>query len=148
FLRPEFLVVDGVAIASHGAVYSVIVVSERPFEEVHTIALDPASVTSVNLLRCLAAERCVPTRLVAVGPADAQLLIGDQALRFRAKATPSHQIVDLGAWWRSATGLPFVYALWLVRPDCSAARAVAAELRRLAELNMTRLDALAAAEHE
>ncbi|MFL6584706.1 MAG: MqnA/MqnD/SBP family protein, partial [Chthoniobacterales bacterium] len=34
FLRPEFLVVDGVAIASHGAVYSVFVVSERPFEEV------------------------------------------------------------------------------------------------------------------
>lgn len=148
FLRPEFLVVDQIAIASDGPVYSVIVASEKALEQIRTIALDPGSVTSVNLLRCLLEERELRAQFVSNEPADAQLLIGDQALRYRARSKTSQQIIDVGQWWKSATALPFVYALWLIRPDYASAHEIAARLRHLRDHNMKRLNTLAVEQNE
>ena len=51
---------------------------------------------------------------------DAFLLIGDQALRQR-RGTPGFPYTyDLGAEWQAWTGLPFVFARWMVRKNgCS-----------------------------
>ena len=54
--RPEFPIVDGVAISSRGAVYSVFLAYRGDLSGVRTVHLDPASRTSNNLLRCLLAE--------------------------------------------------------------------------------------------
>ena len=50
-------VLDGVAVASHGPVKSVFLAHRQPLKEIQTIHCDPASLTSVNLLRVLLAER-------------------------------------------------------------------------------------------
>ena len=40
------------------------------------------------------------------------------------------------------TGLPFVYALWLIRPEVTDAKSVAQRLRKLRDENLATLDDL------
>jgi predicted solute-binding protein len=152
YLRdPVYAVVDGVAIASSGAVYSVLLAHEEPLEHLREIAVDPASATSVNLLRCLLGERGLTTKFVgtgAVGPGRGQLLIGDQAIRFREQNGDRFHYLDLGAEWDSFTGLPFVYALWLIRPNCPDRAQLGADLRSLGKRNRDNLDDVIAAQPE
>ncbi|HEX8295351.1 MAG TPA: MqnA/MqnD/SBP family protein, partial [Chthoniobacteraceae bacterium] len=87
---PGYLAVDEVAIACRGPVFSVFLAHRGPLAEVRTIALDPASLTSVHLLKVLLAEfhglfpEFVPWNESAA--ADALLLIGNQAIAFRTSA--------------------------------------------------------------
>ena len=46
--------------------------------------------------------------------ADAVLVIGDRAMK--VPDAPFHAVVDLAEAWNELTGLPFVFALWVVRP--------------------------------
>jgi chorismate dehydratase len=46
--------------------------------------------------------------------ADAALVIGDPALRVDRER---YLITDLAAEWKELTGLPFVFAVWAVRPE-------------------------------
>lgn len=151
YLRnPQYAIVDGVAIASDGPVYSVFVASQDELSNLTAIELDPASLTSVNLLRVLLAERgleipLVPRRNSAESPLDARhgrLLIGDQAIRFRQNHESGYRITDLGELWKELTDLPFVYALWLVQP-AAVDTSTAEELRRLRDQNLNPLADLA-----
>ncbi len=78
----------------------------------------------------------------------AQLLIGDQAIRFRQSHTGQYQFWDLGEQWKKLTDLPFVYALWLIRPEVVNAKEIADRLRLLRDENLANLDELIAAEKE
>jgi chorismate dehydratase len=113
-------VLDGVAIASLGEVKSVFVAHRYPLAEIREIFCDPASLTSVNLLKVLLAERGLSADLTPlpdyeIAPScDAVLLIGDRAIDFW-RAGHEHQIWDLGTAWFELTKLPFVYAVWALR---------------------------------
>src|SRR6267154_992846 len=105
-------VLDGIAVASLGEVYSVLLAHKKPIEEVKEVFCDTASLTSVNLLRVLLAERGLrpefkplPGYETASMP-DYAMLIGDPALDF-LHAQPQHEIWDLGTAWYEITGLPF-----------------------------------------
>ena len=121
-------VLDGAAIASLGEVYSVILAHKRPLEELTEIFCHTASLSSVNLLKVLLAERGLKPEfkplpdITHVTQHDAVLLIGDPAIDFqRAQHPPSPgcgatcEIFDLGAAWFEMTQLPFVYAVWALR---------------------------------
>src|SRR3954470_20965109 len=56
-LHDRYDILDGMAIASLGEVKSVYLAHKRPIEEVKEIFCDTASLTSVNLLKVLLAER-------------------------------------------------------------------------------------------
>lgn len=146
---PHYFLVDDVAIACDGPVYSVFLAHHGPLAEVRTIALDPASLTSVHLLQVLLAEfhglrpECVDARKVA-GAADAELLIGNQAIDFRLADRGQHQLLDLGAEWKRCTGLPFVFAAWALRADLPDLQAVAADFRRLKGEGLKQIDAIVA----
>lgn len=152
YLRnPIYSVVDRVAIASDGPVYSVILAHRGPVEQLREVVVDPASQTSVNLLRCLLGEAAITTEFVSQGDISATrglLLIGDQAIRFRQQSKGNHQFLDLGAEWKKATGKPFVYALWLIHPDYAETLAIAQALRSLGQYNFENLDALVIAQQE
>jgi chorismate dehydratase len=113
-------VLDGIAIASLGEVKSVLLAHREPLEKIQTIHCDNASLTSVNLLRVLLAERGLKPQFVPLPSYEAArdlpnvLLIGDAALDF-VFAPHEHNIWDLGAAWYEMTGLPFVYAVWVLR---------------------------------
>jgi chorismate dehydratase len=94
-------------VSSDGAVDSIQLVTPRPLEHVRSIAVTPESATSAALARVLLPE----AEQVPLGEsADAQLLIGDTALRSAFEdPTPHH---DLGRLWQERTGLPMVFAVW------------------------------------
>ena len=56
-LTDRYDILDGVAIASLGEVYSVLLAHKKPLAEAKEIFCDTASLTSVNLLKVLLAER-------------------------------------------------------------------------------------------
>jgi chorismate dehydratase len=143
----QYSIVDDAAVAAEGAVGSVFVAHQQPLEQVEAITLDPASATSVNLLRCLLAERHLQVRLVSEG-GDARLLIGDQAIRFRQEHGTGWQYWDLAEEWKRDTKLPFVFALWLIRPEVPNPGALADQLRALRDANLQRLDEIIAAHPE
>ena len=148
FLRDEgYGIVDGVCVAAEGPVYSVFVAHREPLMQVREIAADPNSRTSVNLLRCLLAEGEVDAHVVS-DAADAKLLIGDQAIRFRQQHEDEYAYWDLAAEWKRATDLPFVFALWLIRPEAQNAGEMAEQLRALCRHNLKALDQLVADQHE
>lgn len=113
-------VLDGAAIASLGEVYSVILAHRRPLEELTEIFCHTASLSSVNLLKVLLAERGLKPEfkplpdLKLASQLDAVLLIGDPAIDFQ-RAPHSHEVFDLGAAWFELTQLPFVFAVWALR---------------------------------
>jgi chorismate dehydratase len=150
YLRnPIYSVVDRIAIASDGPVFSVILAHRGPLEQLREVVVDPASETSANLLRCLLGEQGMVPEFVSQGEISAErglLFIGDQAIRFRQQSAGRDQFLDLGAEWKRATGKPFVYALWLIRPDYAEELTVAQALRSLGQKNLANLDALIAAQ--
>ncbi|HUK98396.1 MAG TPA: menaquinone biosynthesis protein [Gaiellaceae bacterium] len=98
-------------VSSEGAVESIQLVSKTPFEQIRTVAVTPESATSVVLTRVLLPDaEHLPLEAFASGEAEAQLLIGDAALRSAFEdPTPHH---DLGRLWLERTGLPMVFAVW------------------------------------
>jgi chorismate dehydratase len=142
FLRnPIYRIVDDVSISSDGPVYSVVVAHRGAVSDIAEIGLDPASTTAVNLLRCLIAEFGLTPRLTSsnsesAGSSRARLIIGDQAIRFRQIHAGEFRFWDLGEQWKELTGLPFVFALWLIRPEVPDAKAIAQRLRGLRDGNL------------
>jgi chorismate dehydratase len=154
FLRnPVYQVVDDVSISSAGPVYSVVVAHSGDISEIQEIELDPASETSAKLLQCLLAElNFAPllsrTSTSVITAHRARLFIGDQAIRFRQKHAGEFHFWDLGEQWNKLVGLPFVYALWLIRPEVRDSKPLAERLRKLRDENLADIDKLVAEEKE
>ncbi|MGD0261865.1 MAG: menaquinone biosynthesis protein [Verrucomicrobiota bacterium] len=128
-------ILDGIAIASLGEVKSVLLAHRRPLSEATEIFCDTASLTSVQLLRVLLAERGLKPQFKPLAACDYAalpdyaMLIGDPALDF-ALGPHEHEIWDLGAAWFEMTKLPFVYAVWALRRiENSALRRLLREAR-------------------
>jgi predicted solute-binding protein len=154
FLRnPIYRIVDDVSISSAGPVYSVIVAHQGQISELDEIELDPAAETSDNLLRCLLAKLNLAPRFIHSSTSQitarrARLLIGDQAIRFRQLHRDEFRFWDLGEQWNKLVDLPFVYALWLIRPEVVEAKRIASRLRKLRDENLARIDDLISEEKD
>ncbi len=128
--KDRYDILDGVAVASLGEVVSVVLAHRGPIEEMKTVYCDPASLTSVQLLRVLLAEKGIKPEFKKLDSSndgqlpDCALLIGDRAINF-VRGPHEHEIWDLGAAWYELTNLPFVYAVWALRRGV-----VNAELRK------------------
>lgn len=120
---PGLKVLPDLCVASRHEVRSVLLISRGPIEEVKKVALDQNSRTSAGLSRIVLRERYGldpeylherpdPERMLA--EADAALLIGDPALKIDRE---KYQVLDLAEEWNALTGLPFVFAVWAVRPE-------------------------------
>lgn len=136
-------VVDGVAIGADGDVFSVILAYRGRLEEVRTLHLDPASLSSVRLLRVVLPELTTSAPQLVTGPAPeggARVLIGDPAIAFRRACGPEWQIVDLAGTWKRLTGLPFVFAVWVIRRDYGETDALAALLRAAKQIGLGHLN--------
>ncbi len=122
----RYLVLPGHCIGSVGPVQSVLLLANRPAQELggERLLVTAESATSVVLLQILLARHWGATGVrVAASPlpwqealaqAPGVLVIGDTALR-AAMAGTAPFCYDLGEVWHEMTGLPFVYALWQVQ---------------------------------
>jgi chorismate dehydratase len=117
-------ILPGFAIAARGPVRSVKLFSRVPLDRIGRLALDEGSRTSQALTRIWLHSRhgidpkVIETLPMGVSPlestADAVLAIGDRAMK--VPEAPFHAVVDMAEAWKELTGLPFVFALWVVRP--------------------------------
>jgi chorismate dehydratase len=129
----------------------VLVFSDRPLSGLRgaRVGITGETSTSVELLRVLLALRyeVEPAAWVAAEePCDAQLLIGDQAIRRVAGGPAATHVTDLGLEWRDWTGLPFVFARWAVasRLPLRERRAFEQALDTALDRGMAALPAIAA----
>ena len=122
----ELRIVPGIAISSRGAVRTVMLMGDVPWEEMATIVLDEASRTSQILVQLLTRERGLAPRYERadhdriadmVGGRRGALMIGDSCL---TASTRFRHVYDLGAEWMERVGLPIVPAAWIGRPDALA----------------------------
>lgn len=130
---PGYTIAPGLGIACKHEIRSVRAFRRRGAPVRH-VGLDRSSATSVALLQLLLAttraadtapplsfETIAPTRTPDALPHDLVLLIGDPGL---AADPGAREPWDLGAEWRAWTGLPFVFAVWLLRAGADAERIV------------------------
>jgi chorismate dehydratase len=144
-LTPELAIVPNCTIASLDEVRSILLLVKNPsrlstpeaLKQVRTVAADTASRSSVAYARILFEHfhQTHPTFTeqradLPAGPAtmlasaDAALLIGDPALLAREHRTAIDAAtktpllwLDLAHLWRELTGLPWVAAVWALRPE-------------------------------
>ncbi len=143
-LTPDLAIVPGCTIASLDEVRSILLLVKNPnwlspteaLQQVRTVAADTASRSSVAYTRILFEHfhHTHPTFLdLPADPAlmlpasDAALLIGDPALLAREHRTAIDNAtktpllwLDLAQLWRELTGLPWVAAVWALRPETLA----------------------------
>ena len=145
---PSLRIAADVAIASNGPVQSVRLFSKVPFEEIETLALDDASMTSNHLAQILLNQlyEVRPTThrrradvIQMLGEFDAAVLIGDAGMS--AKADGLH-VLDLGEAWTELTGKPFVWAFWVGRDGLTDQ--LANQLRIAREYGERNVESLAA----
>ncbi len=123
----DYCLLPGHSISSIGKVDSVLLFSPVELAELEgsQIAITGESATSVNLMRIILREFVQLkdfTDTVPVIPVEdliregtPSLLIGDRALRMAAASPEDVKIFDLGELWYQYTGVPFVFALWMIR---------------------------------
>ncbi|NNL66974.1 MAG: menaquinone biosynthesis protein, partial [Myxococcales bacterium] len=125
-LADRYRPLSDLGIACTGAVGSVLLLSRVPISALsgRRVSLTGESRTSRALLRILLADAfgLRDVRYQDGRGGDARLVIGDRALALAASGEWPH-VLDLGAEWTRATGLPFVYARWVVRRDLCEQRA-------------------------
>ena len=122
-LKDRFEMLAPMGVACRGPVQSVLLFSRKPpgALEGARISVTPATSSSVRLLRLLLDVRrgfkdVRYVRGLEPGQSDALLQIGDVAMRTRKRPPEGFtHVMDLGSDWLEWTGLPFVYALWVVR---------------------------------
>jgi chorismate dehydratase len=113
----------GVCVGARRRVRSVLLISRKPIDQLRTIAVDTSSRTSATLLRIVLERfrgltptyRPAPPDLPAMlATCDGALIIGDPAMTADTRGV---EVYDMAELWRESTGLPFVFALWAIRPE-------------------------------
>ncbi len=132
-LHPDrYFLLPDLSISSGREIQSVLLLSTVPIEELggEQVELSPASATSNALLRILFKKRyridCnleLPAgKSHATAGVTARLDIGNSALKAHLKKKEAGFVYDLSILWREFTGLPFVFALWMVRKETAGER--------------------------
>ena len=124
FRRPGYRVVHRLGISSRGPARSVRAFKRTGRGPIRTVGFDNGSATSTTLLRIflhkgllgataddIEFRTVTPTTRPDEFPDDLILLIGDCGL---AADPGDREVFDLGQLWHGWTGLPFVYAVWLL----------------------------------
>lgn len=158
-LTPDLAVVPGLTIASLDRVRSIqlIVKGSGPLEAVRTVAADTASRSSLAYTQVLF-RRFLGTSpeftsasadpLAMLHVADAALVIGDPALlALESREQIEQQFgacqwFDLAHEWRTRTGLPWVAAVWAVRPDALRGKSLVTAPQLIEDLQRSRNNGL------
>ena len=149
-LKARFERIAKLGIAVRGRCGSTMLFSQKPIRQLDdaTIAVTDESSTTALLLRLILEQRYeLHPKMYRRGPAteaDAVLLIGDEALKWRYTNRRYPYEIDLAFEWWLWQHLPAVFAVWVVRNDC-----ISEEKQRLTRVlhkqlatNLGRLEAI------
>ncbi|MFI1917095.1 menaquinone biosynthesis protein [Nocardia sp. NPDC020380] len=139
------LLPGGFSISSHGPILSCHLVSrtESAGLDGAVVALSNGSRTTTLMAQLLLEDvmgvepvyRSAPQNLSRMlAAADAAVIIGDEALQLYDTSPADLQMMDIGESWHRWTGLPTVFAVWVVRREFKSANpgqvSAAAEILR------------------
>ena len=155
-------------IAVRGRAHSALLFSRKPIRQLEgaTIAITDETSTTVMLLRLVLEKRygVIPAsyerrrraeqraKSEPASPerrqepeADALLLIGDEALRFKHVNMQYPFEIDIAFEWWLWQHLPFVFAVWAIRKDAAAQekKQIEAALMRTLAVNLGQLESIA-----
>ena len=146
---PDASVVDGVSISCRGAVQSVLLAYTGELNELRSVQLDPSSHTSNYLAQIVLGDFHglqldyvhITERITVDLPA---VIIGDPALSYSKRTSHADvRFLDLGSEWVRHTGLPFVFALWVLANDYPKKSDLASTLRNSKDLGMNAIGRIA-----
>ena len=151
-LQDRFERVGPLGVAVRGRVGSALLFSRKPLRQLDgaAIAVTDETSTTAILLRVILEQRynlqahLTPHAQPTQQEADAVLLIGDDALRFRGANRLYPFEIDVAFEWWLWQHLPCVFAVWAIRKDADAntKRQVSTALQRTLAVNLRRLDEL------
>jgi len=144
--REDLLLVPAGMIGCDGHTFTVRIFSKVPPEKIRAVYGDTDSHTSVLLGQVILRERYGVTapmlplearegvHLGSTAP-ETILLIGDKVVNASPSDAAYPYQLDLGEEWKQLTGLPFVFAMWMMRREAVEADRPAADVvtRLLAE---------------
>ncbi len=114
-------IIRATGICCRGPTLTVRLFSKTPIEQTDVLSADTDSHTSVVLAQIILQKRynlrpkVVELEEITGDPETTYLLIGDKVIT-REPQGFEYQL-DLGQAWFELTGLPFVFATWMARPD-------------------------------
>jgi chorismate dehydratase len=115
---PPYKLLGKYCIGADGKVGTVVLLSRVPLDDIRTVMLDSHSRTSNLLLQILADKYWKRSWIYATESekqqTDACLMIGDKVFVHRDDYPYSF---DLGEAWKSLTGKPMVFAVWIATPE-------------------------------
>jgi chorismate dehydratase len=124
---PPHKIITDYGIGCDGAVRTVAVLSQVDMDDIVSVQLDPDSRTSNMLVQVLARKYwkkdwhffySQDEDTFQSNPYCARIAIGDKVFALESEF---HFRWDLGAAWKEFSNLPFVFAVWISRPDFSVA---------------------------
>ena len=141
FKHPELTTLDHVGVASDGPVKSVLLKCHKPINQIISVARDPASGTSNVLAELLLHHHFgLSVEMVDDNVTDAEVVIGDRAL---LSEPAEFGDIDLASAWKELTNLPFVFAVWALRPNFEEVDIVEEITMEAAHLGCNRIPKLA-----
>lgn len=116
----RYYLLPQLSISADGPVRSIYLFTQTPLKSLKgNIYLTPNSYTSIHLVRYLLRKQNVGyiyDRKKASGDLCGEMLIGDEAIhKYHKHRFP--YAYDLSQLWKEETGLPFVFAVWVVRRE-------------------------------
>lgn len=115
-----YYVFPDLSVSAEGPVKSIFLFSQVPFNEISgPVGLTPTSATSIHLVKYLLRNHSISYfKADRSGTKDkvTELQIGDEAIRTQQMGHYAYAH-DLSSLWFKETGLPFVFAIWVVRRD-------------------------------
>ena len=152
-IDPAPIVLPAAPIASDGPTLTVKIASRVPAERLRALYCDTDSHTSVALATILLREvwgidpviESFDARCHKGDWPESVLLIGDKVITDPLPADTWAYDIDLGEVWTRTTGLPFVFAVWMLHPSrADEANAVCAVLDRQQRANSMRFESMVA----
>jgi chorismate dehydratase len=132
---PPHDIVGKYCIGADGEVKTVLLLSKVPLDEIRAVRLDDHSRTSNVLLEILAQQYWKKDWTYYTtdtnGHTESCLMIGDKVFEHSAQYPFQYDLADA---WKSLTGLPLVFAVWIARPGIEAG--VAGQLDQAFERGM------------
>jgi chorismate dehydratase len=139
-------------LSSDGPTLTVRLCSRVPIEEVQEVHCDVDSHTSVVLLQIVLKDMygkditIIPTEIRELSKntndwPESILMIGDKVISSIGDSQYAHEL-DLGEAWKDQTGLPFVFAIWMGKPDLEqeVVQFASMSLERQLKRNLQRLE--------
>ena len=113
-----YYILPDLSISADGAVRSIYLFLDSPLEQIggRSIQLTEYSLSSVHLIQTLLKDLKLTFTYKKDQNCVGELLIADEAIR-RFYQQKDAYVYDLGELWKKETGLPFAFALWVVRKD-------------------------------